>query len=120
VFGLLSLLRPGPAVVIEGMAVPVPRPAGLMLEKLLTDRTGEKGDRDLLVVLALLLLATPADLDELADQYRGRPPEDRYAIRSNLTLLALVPPRPGMPDPEPERRRVVALLRRLEQLEGER
>jgi hypothetical protein len=118
VFGLLSHLRPGPPVVIEGMAVPVPRPAGLMIEKLLTDRTGEKGDRDLLVVLALLLLATPADLDELPDRYLDQQPEERYAIRSNLTLLALLAPRPGMPDPEPERGRVVGLLRRLERLEG--
>ncbi|MGA2766328.1 MAG: hypothetical protein ABSG17_23535 [Spirochaetia bacterium] len=32
------------------------RPAGLILEKLITDRSGEKGDRDLLVALALSLL----------------------------------------------------------------
>jgi hypothetical protein len=119
VFGLLSHLRPGPPIIVGTLAVPVARPAGLMLEKLLTDRTGEKGDRDLLVVLALLLLATPVDLHELADGYRALRPDERYAVRSNLTLLSLLPPRPGMPDPEPERERVVRLLGRLERLEVE-
>ena len=45
VFRYLGLLRPGPPVTVEGIAVPVPRPAGLLLEKLVTDRSGEKGDR---------------------------------------------------------------------------
>lgn len=114
VFGLLAYLRPGPPVVVGDLSVPVPRPAGLMLEKLLTDRTGEKGDRDLLVVLALLLVAGPAALDELVDAWRELRPDQRYAARSNLTLLSLVGPRAGMPDPEAERARVAALLRRLE------
>ena len=51
VFGTLSLVRPGPEIAIEGTRVRLPRSAGLLLEKLLTDRTGEKGERDLLVAI---------------------------------------------------------------------
>jgi hypothetical protein len=51
VFGYLSFLRASEPIEVEGLRVPVPRTAGLLLEKLLTDRTGEKGDRDLLVAL---------------------------------------------------------------------
>jgi hypothetical protein len=118
VFGLLSHLRPGRPVLVDGMPVPVPRPAGLVLEKLLTDRSGEKGDRDLLVALALLLVSGPADLDELVDAWRALPPDQRYAARSSLTMLSLMEPRWGMPDPEAERERVAALLRRLEAAEA--
>lgn len=50
VYGALALVRAGDPVVIAGLSIPVPRVAGLVLEKLLTDRAGEKGDRDLLVV----------------------------------------------------------------------
>lgn len=38
VFGALSLVRPGPPVVADGLRIPVPRVAGLLVEKLLTDR----------------------------------------------------------------------------------
>lgn len=41
-------------------------------------------------------------------------PELRYAVRSNLTILSLLAPRSGMPDPLPLRGRVTALLNRLE------
>lgn len=58
VFGPLALLKSAAEpVLVEGVKVPVPRPAGLALEKLVTDRTGEKGERDLLVALGVLLLA---------------------------------------------------------------
>jgi hypothetical protein len=114
VFGPLSLLRAGPVAEIEGVRLPLPRPAGLILEKLVTDRTGEKGDRDLLVVLGLLMTASPDDLRELDATYRSLGPELRHAARSNLTILSLLAPRPGMPDPRPERARVADLLRRLE------
>lgn len=117
VFGPLCLLEPGPPIEVDGMRVPVPRLAGLVLEKLVTDRTGEKGDRDLLVVLGLLLLARPEDLDELATSYRRLSPELRHGARSHLTILSLMAPRPNMPDPEPERRRIADLLRRLEATE---
>jgi hypothetical protein len=70
VFALLSLLRPGTPVRVGGLSVPVPRVPGLLLEKLATERSGEKGDRDLLVALGLLLVASPADADELADGFR--------------------------------------------------
>jgi hypothetical protein len=45
VFGPLGLLTPGDPVLVEGVTIPVPRIAGLVLEKLLTDRTAEKGAR---------------------------------------------------------------------------
>jgi len=53
----------------------LPRPAGLLLEKLV---------------------------------------ELRHVVRSNLTILSLLGPRAGMPDPGPRRADVVALLHRLE------
>jgi|GEM_PF-955688 hypothetical protein len=114
VFGPLSLLRPGGPVMLEGMAVPVPALAGLLLEKLVTERSGLKGDRDLLVALGLLLLAREEDIDEAVALFRTLPPELRFAICSNLTVLSLMDPVAGMPDPRPYRRLVAALLRRLE------
>ena len=80
----------------------------------MTDRTGEKGERDLLVALGVLATSTPEDLDELEGLYRRLRPELRHAVRSNLTILSLLGSRPGMPDPQPRRAEVGALLRRLE------
>jgi hypothetical protein len=118
VFGALSLVAPGAEIDIAGTRIRVPRPAGLVLEKLVTDRTGEKGDRDLLVALGLLMTAGPADLDELDGAYRRLRRELRHTVRSNLTLLSLVEARAGMPDPRPQRAGVAALLRRLENGDG--
>jgi hypothetical protein len=118
VFGALSLVEAGVELEVAGTRVRLPRVAGLLLEKLVTDRSGEKGDRDLLVALALLMTATAADLDELGAGYLGLRPELRHAVRSNLTVLSLLEPRPGMPDPGPHRGAVAAVLRRLERLEG--
>jgi hypothetical protein len=118
VFGALSLVKAGAEIALAGTRVRVPRPAGLMLEKLVTDRTGEKGDRDLLVALGLLMTAGPADLDEFDAAYATLRPELCHAVRSNLTVLSLLEPRTGMPDPRPRRAAVAAVLRRLEQLEG--
>jgi hypothetical protein len=114
VFGALSLLEPGRPVEVEGLTLPVPRLAGLAIEKLLTDRTGEKGDRDLLVVLGLVMVAAESDLDELAERCARLAPDLRLAVRSNLTVLSLMRARPGMPDPEPNRARIAALLDRIE------
>ena len=114
VFGALSLVSPGVEIDLAGTRVRLPRRAGLLLEKLVTDRTGEKGERDLLVALALLTTADSADLDEFAAAHRSLRPELRHAVRSNLTLLSLIEPRPGMLDPRPRRADVAALLRRLE------
>lgn len=118
VFGHLSLLEPGAPIHVDGLVVPVPRPAGLVLEKLVTDRSGEKGDRDLLVVLGLLLVSGDTDLEEVELGYAKLEPELRYLVRSNLSVLALLTGRPGMPDPEPHRARIGALLNRLERTEG--
>jgi hypothetical protein len=113
VFGALSLVSRGAELEIAGTRVALPRPAGLLLEKLVTDRTGEKGERDLLVALGVLAASAPEDLDELEALYRRLRPELRHAVRSNVTILSLLAPRPGMPDPEPRRADVAALLRRL-------
>jgi len=113
VFGALSLVAPGAELEIAGTRVRVPRTAGLLLEKLVTDRTGEKGERDLLVALGLLLLSGTGDLEELAQAYRRLRPELRHVARSNLTLLSLLGPREGLPDPRSGRVEVAALLRRL-------
>jgi hypothetical protein len=120
VFAQLSLLRPGKPLDIEGLAVPVPRPAGLLLEKLLTDRSGEKGDRDLLVALALVLVSKPSDLTELETLYRGLSAELRFAARSGLSALSLLEPRVQMPDPTPHRALLAGLMSRLENTEPER
>jgi hypothetical protein len=114
VFGALGLVSAGAELDIAGTRLTLPRPAGLLLEKLVTDRTGEKGERDLLVALGVLMSATSADLDELEALYLGLRPELRHVVRSNLTILSLLAPRPGMPDPEPRRADVAALSRRLE------
>jgi hypothetical protein len=114
VFGPLSLLAPGRMLNVDDLRVPVPRVAGLALEKLVTDRTGEKGDRDLLVVAGLLVSMSPEDLAEVESTYITLPPEMRHQVRSNLAILSLLDARPGMPDPRPQRAAVDALLRRLE------
>jgi hypothetical protein len=114
VFGPLSLLRAGTVIEIDGLRIPLPEPAGLALEKLVSDRTGEKGDRDLLVVAGLLASMTPADLDQLELTYVTLPAELRHQVCSNLSILSLLDARLGMPDPRSQRAVVDALLRRLE------
>jgi hypothetical protein len=116
VFGPLGLLRPGPVIRIESMLLPLPRPADLIAEKLLTDRTQDKGARDLLVVAGLLVMAAPADLDEFVKVAQGLSPESRHAIRSALTVLSLMNAHAGMPDPAGAREIVRNLLLRLEDL----
>lgn len=113
----LSLLQPGRPVRVDGLAIPVPRPATLVLEKLLSDRPAEKGDRDLLVAAGLLPLLAENDLSELEAVYRRLRPELRYAVRSSLTVLSLMGPQPRMPDPLPLRVWISALLGRLERSE---
>jgi hypothetical protein len=118
VFGALSLVEPGAELDVDGTKVRLPRPAGLLLEKLVTDRTGEKGERDLLVALGLMVTAGPADFDEFEQAYGRLPPELQHAVCSNLTVLSLIEARAGMPDPLPRRTMVAALLRRLESKGG--
>jgi hypothetical protein len=117
VFGALSLVAAGAEIELAGTRVRLPRPAGLLLEKLVTDRAGGKGDRDLLVALGLLMTAGAADLDELDTLYGTLRSELRHVVRSNLAVLSLLEPTSGMPDPRPQRATVASLLRRLEQVE---
>ena len=59
-------------------------------------------------------MAAAGDVDELDAAYRTLPAEISHAVRSNLTLLSLLEPRAGMPDPRPWRADIATLLRRLE------
>lgn len=115
VFGPLGLLRAGSVIEVSGLRIPLPRAADLIVEKLLTDRTGEKGARDLLVVAGVLAVAADDDMVELVEIARGLSHEARHAIRSSLTVLSLMEGRPGMPDPVPFRHQVAQLLSRLEE-----
>ena len=118
VFGPLGLVRPGPIVELGTLRIPLPGVAGLMAEKLLTDRTGEKGARDLLVVAGLLAVATPADEGAFVQLVHSLSPESQHAIRSALTVLSLMTAQPAMPDPVIVRSRVMELLRRIEEQDG--
>jgi hypothetical protein len=115
VFGPLGLLRAGPVVDLDGLRVPLPRTADLIAEKLLTDRTGEKGVRDLLVVAGLLAVAEASDLDDLVALTGTLSAEARHSIQSSLTVLSLMDGRPGMPDPRRTRVDVTRLLARIEE-----
>ena len=117
VFSQLSLLHPGKTVSVEGLTIPLPRPAGLILEKLITDRSGEKGDRDILVALALLLISGEDDIRELEDEYLRLPQDQRYTVRSGLTVMSLMGPKENMPDPTAQRARAADILKRLESRE---
>ncbi|HEV7238801.1 MAG TPA: hypothetical protein VGQ36_06135 [Thermoanaerobaculia bacterium] len=116
VFGLLSFLRQGPDLVLADLRVPLPRPAGLLLEKLLTERSGLKGERDLLVALGLLLVSGNEAIDELASEIGRLRDDQRRTVTANLALLSLLRPLPGMPDPTESRQILASLIRRLESL----
>jgi hypothetical protein len=75
-----------------------------------------KGVQNVLNVPGVIVIGS--DLQETEREYGKLPPELRYAIRSNLTVLSLMQGLDGMPDPRENRARVAALLRRLEILEG--
>jgi hypothetical protein len=114
VFGLLSLLREGLTVHVGELRARLPRPAGLLVEKLLTERSGLKGQRDLLVALGMLLIASDDDLQETVEVVAGLTPEQHAVVRNGLTVLSLTQPLAGMPDPTTARDRVASLLARLE------
>jgi hypothetical protein len=113
VFGALSMLLPSRTVRVEDIDVPLPSTAGLLVEKLMTERTGRKGDRDLLVALGLLIVATDQDLASFVTRYASLHPSLKRALISNLTVLSLMDPVDGMPDPRPHRATIARLLSRL-------
>lgn len=114
VFGLLSHLREGPVLEIDDLRVRLPRPAGLLIEKLLTERSGLKGERDLLVALGLLQVSNQDELEDFVAIFAGLTSEQRGAVLSNLTVLSLMKPIPEMPDPAAGREEVAKLIERLE------
>jgi hypothetical protein len=116
VFGLLGFLREGELIEAGGVRVPLPKPAGLLVEKLLTERSGLKGERDLLVALGLLMHCGESDLEEIATLFRQLPAETRTTLLANLAVLSLMRPLPEMPDPVRGRDAVVALLQRLREI----
>jgi septum formation protein len=91
---------------VDGATIPLPRPAGLLLEKLLTDRSGEKGDRDLLVVLGMLIVVDAEAIAELVEACTRVPEDLRHAILSNLTILSLL----FLASRSPRRRELLARL----------
>ena len=116
VFGSLGRLRPGEPVHLgepNAIDVPLPRLEDLLIEKLLTDRSGVKGDRDLLVAMGLLQLARPASLDGAIRSVRALRAEHRATVQGNLTLLSVLTPHANMPDPLAGRALVADLLRRI-------
>ena len=102
---------------VEGVRVPLPRPAGLLMEKLLTERSGLKGERDLLVALGLLMTSSEPDVDEFADLFRRLSADTRTMLLANLALLSLMEPLPEMPDPHRGRELIEALIVRLRGME---
>jgi hypothetical protein len=114
VFGSLGYLLPPRTLQIDDVRLQVPSTAGLMLEKLVTERSGRKGDRDLLVVAGLLAVATEHDLDAFVARARSVPAELRAEVLSNLSILSLLPAMESMPDPRVHRATVSRLIERLE------
>ncbi|MBX3234342.1 MAG: hypothetical protein KIT84_21755 [Labilithrix sp.] len=118
VFGALALLLPPRFIELGDLRVPVASTSGLILEKLMTERSGRKGDRDLLVVAGLLQVATDRDLAELVERAKQLRQDLRDTVKSNLAILSLIDAATSMPDPRASREKVAALLAALEK--GER
>lgn len=116
VFGALSWAPRARTIEVDGVRVPLPSLAGLLLEKLATDRSGLKGDRDLLVALGVLLGMTDADHVELERRLTTLPEAAKRNLAANAGLLSVLGPSPGVPDPTPHRARIRELLERLERI----
>jgi hypothetical protein len=113
VFGLLGFLRQGAVIEAGGIRARLPKPAGLLVEKLLTERAGLKGERDLLVALGLLMQCGESDLIEIEELFRAVSDDAKSMLLGNLAVLSLMRPVPDMPDPARGRESVDALLARL-------
>jgi hypothetical protein len=113
VFGLLNFLHEGAVIDAGGVRIPIPRPAGLLVEKLLTERSGLKGERDLLVALGLLMTCEESDVAEFVNVFRQLPVDARTMLLANLSVLSLMQPLPDMPDPHRGRELVEPLIARL-------
>jgi len=109
-------LREGETIDAAGVRVPLPKPAGLLIEKLLTERSGLKGERDLLVALGLLMHCREPDVVEVTEIFRQLPSDARTTLLANLAVLSLMRPLPAMPDPVRGRDLVESLLERLRKI----
>jgi hypothetical protein len=114
VFGALSWAPRARTVDVDGVRAPLPSLAGLLLEKLATDRSGLKGDRDLLVALGILMGMSAEDEAELARRLSTLPHGVRRNMAANAGLLSVLGPSPGVPDPTPHRARLRRLLELVE------
>ena len=113
-FGLLSLLHEGQLLQVGDVRVRLPRPAGLLIEKLLTERAGLKGQRDLLVALGLLLVSRRDDVDEVTERFVELSDEQKKTVIGSLAILSLMGSAPEMPDPARAREEIATLIERLE------
>jgi hypothetical protein len=86
--------------VIDGLRIPLPQPAGLALEKLVS------------IVLARRAIATCSWLPACLRTWNPAS-STSWCNRSNLSILSLLGVRPGMPDPRPQRSTIDPLLERL-------
>jgi hypothetical protein len=114
VFGLLSHLQEGELLLVGDVRVRLPRPAGLLIEKLLTERAGLKGQRDLLVALGLLLVSRCDDVEEIAERFSALSDEQKKTVIGSLAILSLMGSVPDMPDPGRAREEIAGLIERLE------
>jgi hypothetical protein len=114
VFGLLSRLQEGMLLQVGDVRARLPRPAGLLIEKLLTERAGLKGQRDLLVALGLLLVSGRDDVDEVVERFAELSDEEKKTVTGSLAILSLMASVPDMPDPARAREEIATLIERLE------
>ncbi len=71
-------------------------------------------------VAATLAVSNDVDIGVPVSSHAEVKARLRHPLRSNLTILSLMEPRSEMPDPQPRRAQVAALLRGLEAGSGDR
>jgi hypothetical protein len=81
-----------------------------------TERSGLKGERDLLVALGLLMHCGKTDVVEVTELFGQLRADARATLLANLAVLSLMRPLPAMPDPVRGRNLVEALLARLREI----
>ncbi|MEW5692344.1 MAG: hypothetical protein AB1765_03500 [Candidatus Hydrogenedentota bacterium] len=90
VFGTLSLIK-GKKVSINGMKVILAEPASLLVEKLLTERSHIKGERDIIVAgLLLEVIDIKKEMKHILAMINALNKDKRYLIQDNLSTLILI------------------------------